>query len=283
MSTKIPYVEETLNPFCGCTKVSQGCLNCYAERMARRLKAMGQKKYQTVVDDSGHWTGTIAFEADIMEKALKWKKPKIIFLGSMGDFFHESMPALYWKCMFEIIAKCPQHIFLLLTKRPEIALQASVNVHLTEYFDLPNVWIGVTAENQEQANKRIPILLQIPAAKRFVSIEPMLEPINLTLDIDPLKWNGYNKLHSLSGMLKNSVRDSYQSTTLNKLDWVICGCESGPRKNRREMNIEWVRDIKNQCVASGVPFFFKQQYIGNKKILMPLLDNHIWNQYPDNK
>ena len=176
----------------------------------------------------GKWNGTTHFVESALEKPLHWKKPRTIFICSMGDLFHESVPFEWINKVFSITQKCPQHTFLVLTKRPERMR------HYFEYVGIKypylNVWLGVTAENQEAADKRIPILLQIPAAKRFVSIEPMLGPVDL-----------YKQNNMVLGF---------------HLDWVICGGESGPRA--RPMHPTWIRDTRDQCNRVGIPFFFKQ-------------------------
>lgn len=278
MATKIPWATETWNPINGCTKVSEGCKHCYAEKLANRLKAMGIEGYRHTTNPEGQWSGAITYNINLIKKPLHWEKPRMIFVCSMGDLFHAGVATLLLMKIFEIIEDCPQHTFLILTKRPENALAAAESLRFKDYFDLPNIWMGVTAENQAMAEERIPILLKIPAAKRFVSIEPMLGPVNLEIEIDPLKWAGYTKRNLLSGQLLNPYKNSYSATPSDKLDWVIAGCESGT--TRRPMDIQWVRDLKDQCVAANVPFFFKQKYIGNKKITMPMLDDQIWDQYP---
>jgi protein gp37 len=145
-------------------------------------------------------------------------------------------------------------------------------------WPLQNLWLGVTAENQAMANMRIPILLDITATKRFVSYEPALGAIDFNIDIDPLKWSGYTKRNLLSGILSNPYKGSYCATPVNKLDWIICGAESGP--GHRPMDEEWAMQVKRDCVRFNVPFFFKQSYIGNKKIHMPPLDGRTWDQIP---
>jgi len=196
----------------------------------------------------GKWNEKTHFVELALEKPLHWKKARRIFVCSMGDLFHESVPFEWIDKVFAVMALCPQHTFQVLTKRP---------ARMAEYIDsldqdcqyrgkildfdaiqvgsrwpLENLWLGVTAENQEMADKRIPILLQIPAAKRFVSVEPMLGPVDLEAlaFITPLK-------HKL-------------------LDWVIIGAESGP--NRRKCECEWVDGLKIQCQQAGVPVFVKQ-------------------------
>lgn len=223
MSTKISWTDETWNPIIGCQQISEGCKNCYAEKMAKRLCAMGKEQYFPVVDPHG-WTGKTNFVESQLEKPLKWKKPRMIFVCSMGDLFHKSVDFQDIIEIFLIMKKCPQHTFQILTKRPDIMRDFFEYAPNPYWGNLPNVWLGVTAENQEQANRRIPVLLKIPAKVRFVSVEPMLSEV-IIKDID-------------------------------KLDWIICGGESG--HNARPMHPDWARSLKDQCESANVPFFFKQ-------------------------
>jgi len=234
--TKISWSEFSWNPVVGCSKVSTGCQNCYAEKMAFRLNYMGNDNYFDVLNDSG-WNGkTICIES-ALEKPLHWKKPRKIFVCSMGDLFHPSVPFEFIDKVFATTILCPQHTFQYLTKRPKRMAEyfATIDIRtLTiDHWSFPNIWLGVSAENQECADERIPILLQIPAAVRFVSIEPMLERIDL------MQW------------LKTG-----------KLNWIICGAESGPK--RRKCKLEWVRDLVGQCRVADVPVFVKQLSINGK-------------------
>ena len=233
MGSKIEWTEETVNAVVGCSKISPGCNNCYAERMAGRLANMGQSVYQNVVLNEGLWdekseshykgvwNGETQFVQSALDKISKWKKPRTIFMCSMGDLFHESTKLMWINIIWMIMHKESRHTFLILTKRPERM------VWMLQHMDwgaLPNVWLGVTAENQEQADKRIPILLQIPAVKRFVSIEPMLGPVDI---------NKYLKkeLQAFGGNGTNYF---------TVLDWVICGGESGP--GARPMHPVWANN-----------------------------------------
>ncbi|KKM14005.1 hypothetical protein LCGC14_1710490 [marine sediment metagenome] len=243
MGSKIEWTEETWNPIIGCSKVSPGCDHCYAERMANRLAHIDATKphYGIAVKD-GKWTGKTLLGPDsVLEKPLHWKKPRTIFICSMGDMFHESVPVHWIFKVFPITQKCPQHTFFILTKRPEI-MQKYFNYTGIRYPYL-NVWLAVTAENQEQADKRIPILLGIPAVKRFVSVEPMLSLMDISKYLKVVNESGFQ---DYGGPFAG--RD--------KLDWVICGGESG--SGARPMNINWVRSLRDQCIEGGTPFFFKQ-------------------------
>ncbi|MFH1183358.1 MAG: DUF5131 family protein [Candidatus Moraniibacteriota bacterium] len=237
MMSKIEWCNITINPIVGCSKISEGCQNCFAEKMAYRLKCMGIPKYQDVVDKNG-WTGKIGVDQTVLMDLPP--KPKKIFVSSMGDFFHENVTIFDMDTVFKIVRLNPQHTFIFLTKRIERVLDL---FHPTKY--LPNFWLGVTAENQRRAYERIPILLQIPAAVRFVSVEPCLSEINLT-----------PYLHCGIG-------------------WVIIGAESGPKK--RYFNPKWAERIIQQCEKENTPVFYKQDGIQK----MPKINGKIYAQFPD--
>jgi len=240
------YKPETWNPIVGCSKVSPGCDNCYAERMAFRIAQMQLKNhgkngyhYSEVSKlTSIGWTGVTRLVKEALDKPLTWKTPRVVFVCSMSDLFHESVSSGMFQMVLDRISRYRQHIFILLTKRPENVMPLMKRVGWGLPFP-PNVWLGVTAENQEQANKRIPLLLQIPAAKRFVSIEPMLGRVNIA------------EACKTSVIAKNFAYGKVQ-----ELHWVICGGESGPKA--RSMHPDWVRSVRDQCASANVPFFFKQ-------------------------
>lgn len=272
MSTKIEWVKNqdgtqgtTWNPVTGCSKCSPGCLNCYAERMHRRLQAMGQAKYAQDFN-------AVVCHPEALEEPLKWKKPRMVFVCSMGDLFHEDVTVGGLTLVFDIMSQAEQHTFQVLTKRPELMRQFLAgkydrgNGHTWRYMAegayLPNVWIGVTVCNQEEANIKIPILLEIPAAVRFVSIEPMLGPVDISpwltgmeqylKDATKLveKWDCMGEPYvDVEPDVEVDVREC------NRLDWVICGGETGP--GARPMHPDWVRSLRDQCTAAGVPCFFK--------------------------
>jgi len=233
MSTKIEWCEESWNPVTGCTKISEGCKNCYAERMAKRLAG----RFGYPKDDPFK----ISINTGKLNQPLHWKKPKMIFVCSMGDLFHTDVPKWFLDRIFDRIFYdgISHHKFLILTKRPQ---------NMYDYFkelnlDIPeNVWLGVSVENQKTADERIPILLQIPAKIRFVSIEPMLESINLKIE----------QTYETAGTMANR----FFKQIPKGLDWIIVGGESG--HNARPMHPDWVRKIRDNCIQTGTPFFFKQ-------------------------
>jgi len=257
MVTKIEWVKnldgtmgETWNPIVGCSKVSEGCQNCYAERMARRLKGMGLPQYQDIVDEHG-WTGEIGYASErVWEKPLRWRKPRRVFVCSMGDLFHSGVNRDKQVAIWFTMERCPQHTFQVLTKRPENMRRFVTEVwsdYTDEHVALPNVWLGVTAENQDAANERIPALLATPAAVRFVSVEPMLGSVDLSAYLPSQHW-------VTVGSGPNVVGAEIEYTP--GIDWAIIGCESGP--GRRPMKPEWAIDLIDQCQAVGVPVFVKQ-------------------------
>jgi len=303
MSTKIEWTDATWNPIVGCSKISDGCENCYAEKMALRMAnilSFGTSQYSFgtlgVVfglrqGEKLGWSGRTVFVDSQLEKPLHWKKPRKIFVCSMGDLFHESVPFEWIDKVMAIIALCPQHTFQILTKRAERmaeyfcvgradeyrrskvegaagriirSLSSTINkwnysgyCNDPIYFPLPNLWLGVTCENQEMADKRIPLLLQTTAAKRFVSVEPCLGEVNLEEYLTPL---GSETCHyGTSHVLKTcDCRHEY-------INWVIVGCEAGAK--RRDCKRHWISGIVMQCKTAGVPVFVKQVSNVFKKVI----------------
>lgn len=254
MATKISWCDETINPIVGCSKISAGCQNCYAEKMARRLATMHRPQYESVMNQNydpvtdtvnfNGWNGATAFVPAELGKPDRWKKSKSIFVGSMGDTFHETVDDEDLNSIMEMTMCCPQHTFIFLTKRPWI---------MFEYFrDFPyalkNVMLGVSVEDQQTANERIPILLKTPAAKRFISLEPMLGPVDLMNLVGP----GNSRYQCLKAIVNDN--DSARPA----LNGVILGGESGPKA--RPLDPGWVRQVRDQCLEAGIPFMFKQGF-----------------------
>lgn len=298
-NTKISWTDSTWNPIVGCTIVSPGCTNCYAMRDAARIircsnGAGRPSHYEGTIQPSKAgpvWTGKVARAPDhILTQPLSWRRPRRIFVNSMGDLFHESVPDEWIDRVFAVMALAPQHTFQILTKRArrmreyltaltfariigasgglpaERGTITACNIWKRGIVALPNVWLGVTAEDQQRADERIPDLLMTPAALRWVSVEPMLGAIDLET-----AWNGYSALNSecwgecnwcTSGHppLYNCQRGRQSAAEMAKwrsgLDWVVCGGESGPAA--RPMHPDWARSLRDQCKAAGVPFHFKQ-------------------------
>jgi protein gp37 len=241
--TTIEWAQEVWNPITGCTKVSQGCKNCYAERIAQRF--WGERKF-----------GDVKIHPERLEDPLHWEKSRRVFVNSMSDLFHPEVRNEFIDEVFAIMAYAKQHIFMILTKRPE-----RMKYYLHRRKPLPNVWLGVSVEDQETAEYRVSFLNQCPAAIHFVSIEPMLKPVKLYDD-------GFMQEYLSRGI-----------PLPKPVDWVICGCESGA--GRRPMEIDWARDLRDQCVAAQVPFFLKQMQVDGKIKKMPDLDGRVWDQYPE--
>jgi len=263
MTTKIEWVKnpdgtkgETWNPVTGCTKVSEGCAHCYAERMSKRLA--GRCGYPAAPHNFD-----VTLHPDRLEEPLHWHKPRRVFVVSMGDLFHEDVPLGYILSVFYTMAKTPHHTYQVLTKRPGRMLEffefwqeynedCIANGWAYYGFPLKNVWGLVTAENQEQADRRIPLLLQCPFVIRGVSVEPMLGAVILD-DVRPNR--GTPKECSIDALRTQRHLFVEDDWSRNKLDWVICGGETGP--GARPMHPDWARALQDQCQMAGVPFFFK--------------------------
>ncbi len=267
--TKIEWADRVWNPVTGCTKVSEGCRYCYADRYWHRF-------HQDVKFSQ------VQMRPEKLEEPLHWKKPARIFVDSMGDLFHEDVSIEFIEKIFAICRIAEEHTFIILTKRPKrmyellnsfsfwvlvsswVAVYAENGPHVKTIPN--NVWLGVSVEDQKTADERIPILLKTPAAVRFVNVEPMLGPINLDGEKS-------DDLHALG------CGDKYCTCGDRGIDWVICGCESGPKS--RPMSMLWPRSLRDQCQDAGVPFFFKQSMFGGKLVKMPELDGKIWDEIPE--
>ncbi len=232
----------------GCAKVSSGCKHCYAERGWARLAANPKTRY------FGRAFTDVRCHLDALALPLRWRRPRRIFVNSMSDLFHEAVPTLFIADVFAVMAAAPRHTFQILTKRPArcreilgadqiLNFEALVAECLALYTDeplvwpLPNVWLGVSVEDQQTADERIVALLNTPAAVRWVSAEPLLSPVSLGLFLSRTNMPGFRDL-------------------LRGLDWVVVGGESGPRA--RPMHPAWAQALRDQCAVAGVPFLFKQ-------------------------
>lgn len=284
--SKIEWTDATWNPITGCSLVSEGCRNCYAAELAAgRLRNHPSRAglARRNADGVAKFTGEVRFNAQWLGQPLRWSRPRRIFVCAHGDLFHESVPDEWIDRVFAVMALCPQHTFQVLTKRPERMREYVTNARrpheiaraiIDEFmcgtipkklltnetwpefwpieaegdpedpsdlflrrWPLPNVWLGVSVEHQAMADERIPLLLDTPAAKRFISAEPLLGPLRLD-------------------ELQEGLPSNAWLTWLDGLDLVIVGGESGP--NARPMHPDWVRTLRDQCAAAGVPFFFKQ-------------------------
>lgn len=257
MSTKIEWCDRTWNPVTGCTKISEGCKNCYAELMSKRLA--GRYGYPEAPHNFD-----VTWHPDKLEQPLHWRKPRRIFVCSMSDLFHVAVRPHWLQDIFAVIAECPQHTFQILTKRP-----GKMRTWLEWYGDVPdNVWLGVTAENQKQWAIRVGILRGIPAVVRFVSIEPMLSGI----DMHMISASGYKTLSRWYGPNGFDETGS-QPEKRRTISQIIVGAETGP--GARPMDLDWARSVRDQCQVAGVPFFFKRDSDGNRE-----LDGRLWEEFP---
>lgn len=231
-TTHIEWTESTWNPVTGCSKISPGCAHCYAERMAKRLQAMGQPNYR-----DGFAVRTHPHMLDVPNR---WRQPRRVFVNSMGDLFHEDVPLDFVHQVFDVMVATPRHTYQVLTKRAERLAQ------LAPALPWPsNVWMGITVEDNERL-ARVDSLRKVPAAVRFLSVEPLLGPLP---DLD-----------------------------VEGIDWVIVGGESGP--GARPMQPRWAQDARDICLASGTPFFFKQWGGSRRTRAGRELDGALWNQMP---
>ncbi len=230
--SSIEWTEMTWNPVTGCTKISQGCKHCYAERMAKRLTAMGSDRYRNGFE--------VTLHPDLVDVPRSWRQPRVVFVNSMSDLFHDDIPLAYIQRVFETMRDCPHHTFQVLTKRSE---------RLAEFAPhLPwpgNVWMGVSVEDARVIH-RIADLQAIPAAVRFLSLEPLIGPL------DDLPLDG--------------------------IHWAIVGGESGPKA--RPMQKQWVSSILRQCRAAKVPFFFKQWGGVRKDLTGRALNGRLYEEMP---
>jgi protein gp37 len=230
--SKIEWTETTWNPVTGCTKIPAGCENCYACSLAKRLQAMGNDRYKNGFK--------VTLHEDLISLPLTWKKPRIIFVNSMSDLFHEQVPTDFINKVFDVMNQTPWHIFQVLTKRSKRLRELAPMLKWT-----PNIWQGVTVENDKVIN-RIDDLRQVPTTVRFLSLEPLIGPL--------------------------------PQLDLTDIQWVIVGGESGPFA--RPMSPSWVLNIRNQCLEKDIPFFFKQWGGVNKKKSGRVLEGKIWDEIP---
>lgn len=232
-ASAIEWTESTWNPITGCSKVSPGCKHCYAERMAERLRAMGQANYVNGFE--------LTLQPHMLKLPLTWNKPQTVFVNSMSDLFHEDVPLEYVRRVFDVMKRAHWHRFQVLTKRAGRLTELAPSLEWP-----PNVWMGVSVESARYQS-RVDRLRETAASVKFLSLEPLLGPL--------------------------------PKLNLQGIDWVIVGGESGP--SARPMEREWVADIRDQCRAARVPFFFKQWGGINKKKAGRLLDGRTWDEMPN--
>jgi protein gp37 len=256
-NSKIEWTDATWNPVRGCSVVSEGCRNCYAMAVAARFSGPGMA-YEGLAYRNGsgpHWTGETRLIQEHLEDPIRWKAPRRIFVNSMSDLFHESLTETQIQNVFSVMESARRHVFQVLTKRPQRMFDfvKKFDGWLKYASDYPgqlsfaerfaHVWLGVSVEDQKTADERIPLLLQTPAAVRWISAEPLLGPVDL---------------FTLDGEYKDDDESNRRvfCRLIDGVDWIVVGGESGP--NARPMHPDWARSLRDQCETAGVPFFFKQ-------------------------
>lgn len=290
MPTKIEWTDETWNPVTGCTEVSPGCDHCYAKTFAERWRGIPGHHFEHGFD--------VVLRPERLDQPLRWKKPRRIFVNSMSDLFHNEIPSAYIAEVFAVMALAQQHTFQVLTKRHgrmrSLVSQDLYDLMVKALADrpeftghvrwpLPNVWMGVSVENQQWADIRIPALCHTPAAVRFLSCEPLLGPVDLALTtVAPVVG------------ARTGHEPRFTSKVMRRpIHWVIAGGESG--HGARPMHPDWARTLRDQCQAAGVPFLFKQwgewapregwtdetTFRVGKKAAGRLLDGRTWDEYPE--
>lgn len=243
-SSSIEWTDATWNPVAGCTILSPGCTNCYAMRMAARLQAFGQRKYERTTRKTGgrhKWTGRIVLDHSGLDIPRRWRKGRRVFVNSMSDLFHEDVPLDFIQAVFRVMAETPRHTYQVLTKRADRLLDVSKSLVWAS-----NIWMGVSVESHEYLS-RVDHLRKTEAAVKFLSLEPLLGPLVPGLN-------------------------------LSKIDWTIVGGESGP--GARAMNTEWVRAIRDLCLKREVAFHFKQWGGPVKSRTGRTLDGRTWDEWP---
>jgi protein gp37 len=310
--TTIEWTDATWNPLRGCTRVSEGCRNCYAEVMAARFSdpgQWGQGLAQRIALPGGaidhRWTGKVAMVENQLDQPVRWKRSRRIFVNSTSDLFHDAVPDEWIDRVFAVMALSPHHTFQVLTKRPERMLaymqglgelgpseflnraggrlrqgaeyatrnSARTRFDYPQRWPLANVWLCTSVEDQTTADRRIPQLLAVPAVVRFLSVEPMLGPVDLSpwMGVHHSRDNNLSDRETRGAITKmiQLARDQFRAEHRNHgLDWVICGGESGPGARVWEGFEDAARSLRDQCCSAGVAFFMKQM-AGPRKASMP--------------
>jgi protein gp37 len=279
--SKIEWTDVSWNPTRGCKKISPGCANCYAHRFAERFRGVAGHPYEQGFD--------LRLVPEKLSDPQRYPDGTKVFVNSMSDLFFEEIPDEFIDRVFAVMALCPTVTFQVLTKRAERMRLYLTDKHRHNVIELsaerlqpasgsfapkhvlpwplPNLWAGVSCEDQPNFDKRVVHLLQTPAAVRFVSFEPLIGTIEIPEQLLVGKY--------CNGCWLGECKDGPHPT----INWVIVGSESGP--GRRETDIDWVRQIRDQCVEAGVPFFLKQLHVDGKKVSMPELDGFVWDQLPE--
>jgi protein gp37 len=275
--TSIEWTDESWNPVTGCSKVSPGCANCYAESLTRRFASTwGVPDLPWTPENA---TANVILHPDRLDQPLRWKRPRMIFVNSMSDLFHELVPDTYIARVFRVMAQAPQHTFQVLTKRPERMRDLLSNLTWARLATgaptpLSNVWLGTSIENRRFVG-RADALRQTPAAVRFISAEPLLGPLVYDCDCGEVPWGHWRG---------DDAHEEMPELDLTGIDWLIVGGESGPE--HRPMDPQWARDLRDACweVDNGrgdaVAFFFKQWGGATPKAGGRELDGREWSEMP---
>jgi protein gp37 len=296
--TGIEWTDATWNPIRGCTRVSEGCRNCYAETQAARFSGPGMP-YEGLAERTSkgpRWTGKVMFVESALDQPLRWARPRKIFVNSMSDLFHESIPDEWIDRIFAVMALARQHTFQVLTKRPErmrkylstprwhiwsakgrtmapARWQALPAIMGGDKTPVPNVHLGVSVEDQATADQRISVLLATPGAVRFISAEPLLGPVDASYYLRKRLWveGSPGEERTLSPVLGMGKR----------IDWVIVGGESGPGARVWPSFEDACRSLRDQCAEAGVPFFMKQMQGVRKAAMPPIPQDLMIRQFPE--
>lgn len=314
-NSSIEWCDTTWSPVRGCSRVSEGCRHCYAERIAARFSGPGlpYEGLATIGKNGPRWTGEVRLVWSALKEPAGWRKPRRVFVNSTSDLFHERLDdtdidqvfGVMWACRylgrgenvydghtFQVLTKRPERMHVYLTQdRKDLARRwayAAVNHGGGENPDAlwdsiafetaphPRIWFGVSVEDQAAANERIPLLLRTPAVVRFVSAEPLLAHV----DLSPWLFDRERAIRSAMRGPAALNYDQADDTMSYPLNWVIAGCESGP--GARPMGEDWVRSLRDQCQAAKVPFFLKQAIDERgRKVSLPLLDGRRWAECPE--
>ena len=313
--SKIEWTDETWDPIVGCSKVSDGCKNCHALRQAHRLSHIGstrEKCQGLTTPDGKQWTGKVRLDEASLKKPLHWRKPRRIFVNSMGDLFHESLHYGEISRVVEAMSYAPQHTYMVLTKRPHIAMDYFEKINSLKAYSfgvkqkkavrlqetLKKIWLGVSVEDQRTANLRIPYLMSTLSAVKVISCEPLTAPLDLTdvrMQYEPISYTTIDALSGNGAIIYDTNHPDYNPTTAtdgklkfehvcefggSTIDWVIAGGENGP--GARPMHPDWIRQIRDQCQEANVPFFFKG-WGSASGIKGRELDGRTWEEFPEVK
>jgi protein gp37 len=255
--SRIEWCDASWNPVSGCSHVSPGCDHCYAETLSQRYK------WTTKPWGAQHAAENVKLHPERLDQPLRWRKPRRIFVNSMSDLFHELVPFEFVDRVMTVMQAADHHVFQVLTKRPQRMLDYLSAWQKREPWSAPpkHVWWGVSVEDQRRADERIPLLLQTPAAVRWVSAEPLLGPLDLRPFMWPTQWSWDAKYRTpeeavAAGAYAERKPQALVAAGRSFVRWVVVGGESGP--GARPMDVHWARDIVAQCKAAGVPAFVKQ-------------------------